>query len=210
MSRSDLASATEIHHLFVQEGMLALLISLSASNDAEVRQYSSYAVTKIAQNADVRKAITDEGGLEPVLYLARTDDLEVQKEVLPALCSLSFADNNKVAICRNGGLGAIVRSISGSATIARLACCTIANLAEIVENFDRIYDADAAGPLVKALAEGTDETRREAARAIGNLSANIELVCYLMRLWKGVLEATVFHNTFQRIAQVYLIDFEIC
>lgn len=162
--------------------MLALLISLSTSNDAEVRQYSSYAVTKIAQNADVRKAVTDEGGLEPVLYLARTDEEEIQKEVLPALCSLSFSDANKVAICRNGGLDSIVSSIlDPSPSISRLACCTIANLAEIVENFDRIYDAAASPALVKALAEGNDEVKREAARAIGNLAANIELADEFLR-----------------------------
>ena len=55
--------------------------------------------------------MTEEGGLEPVLYLARTDEAEIQREVLPALCSLSFADANKVAICRNGGLDPIIRSI---------------------------------------------------------------------------------------------------
>jgi hypothetical protein len=65
----DLASAVENHDAFVEEGMLSLLISLSTVNDAEVRQYAAYAVVKIAQNSDLRKIITEEGGLEPVLYL---------------------------------------------------------------------------------------------------------------------------------------------
>jgi hypothetical protein len=40
--------------------MLPLLISLSTANDAEVRQYSAYALVKIAQNAEVRKVVTEE------------------------------------------------------------------------------------------------------------------------------------------------------
>ena len=42
------------------KGMLPLLISLSTANDAEVRQYSAYALVKIAQNAEVRKVVTEE------------------------------------------------------------------------------------------------------------------------------------------------------
>jgi hypothetical protein len=173
---ANLASTTDVHHLFIAEGMLSLLIALSTANDAEVRQYAAYAVTKIAQNADVRKAVTEEGGLESVLYLARTEEPEIQQEVLPALCSLSFADSNKVAICRNGGLEPIVRAIrEGSLAVVRLACCAIANLAEMVENYDRIYEMDAIPHLVNALTQPSEAVRSEAARALGNLAANIEL-----------------------------------
>ena len=77
-----------------------------------------------------------------MLYLARTDEAEIQKEVLPALCSLSFADANKIAICRNGGLDPVVRAVrDSSSTVAKLACCTLANVAEMAENMDRIADA---------------------------------------------------------------------
>lgn len=162
--------------------MLGLLISLSTANDAEVRQYSAYAMVKLAQNADVRKIVTEEGGLEPVLYLARTDEPEIQREVLPALCNLSFADANKVAICRNGGLDPIVRAIKdGSANIARLACCTLANLAELAENMDRIGDAASIPGLVSVLISPNEELKRESARALGNLAANIEFGDIILR-----------------------------
>ena len=72
-----MASAPENHAAFIEEGILGLLISLATANDAEVRQYAAYATVKIAQNAEVRKVVTEEGGLEPVLYLARTDEVEV-------------------------------------------------------------------------------------------------------------------------------------
>lgn len=62
-------------------GMLGMLISLSTANDAEVRQFAAYAVVRVAQNAEVRKTVTEDGGLEPVLYLARTDEPEIQRQV---------------------------------------------------------------------------------------------------------------------------------
>ena len=43
------------------------------------------------------------GGLEPVLFLARTDDPEIHREVLPALYTLSFAEANKAEITKHGG-----------------------------------------------------------------------------------------------------------
>lgn len=182
LSIANLASATEIHHIFVEEGMLSLLISLATANDAEIRQYASYAVTKIAQNADVRKEVTEEGGLEPVLYLSRTDEVAIQAEVLPALCSLSFADANKISICRNGGLDAIVRAITDKvAKTSRLACCAIANLSEVVENFDLIHKSMAIPALIQQLQCPFEDVKCEIARALGNLSANIEFGDIILR-----------------------------
>jgi hypothetical protein len=179
---ANLASSTENHKTFVEEGTLAMLISLSTANDAEVRQYAAFAVTKVSQNGDVCSTVTEDGGLEPVLYLARTDEPQIQAQVLPALCALSFSDANKVPICRNGGLEVVVRAIrDGTADSAFLACCTIANLAEMVENLDLIADSAAIPNLVSVLTSPSDELKRESARALGNLSANIELGDVILR-----------------------------
>ena len=127
--------------------MLPLLISLSNAPDSEVRLYAAYALTKIAQNADVRAVVSSEGGLEPVLYLARTDEPEIQREILPALSTLSFADSNKIEICKNGGLPPIISAIrDANIETSRQACCALANLAEVVEV--RPNNRPAAYPLV--------------------------------------------------------------
>jgi Armadillo/beta-catenin-like repeat len=155
--------------------MLTLLISLSNAPDPEVRQYAAYALVKVGQNSDVRKQVTDEGGLEPVLYLARTDEPEIQRETLACLCSLSFAEENKVNITKYGGLPAIAGAIrSPHADTARMAACACANLCEVVENMDRVVDAGVIPLLVLALGSGESQVAREAARAIGNLCANLE------------------------------------
>ena len=46
---ANLASATENHPIFIEEGMLPLLISLSTANDAEVRQvrYFLYVISYV-------------------------------------------------------------------------------------------------------------------------------------------------------------------
>lgn len=51
----------------------------------------------------------------------------------------------------------------------------------MVENFDRIFDSAAIPPLIKSLDEPSEELKREAARALGNLAANIELGDVILR-----------------------------
>lgn len=116
----------------------------------KVRQYAAYALVKVGQNSDVRKQVTDEGGLEPVLYLARTNDPEVQRETLACLCSLSFAEENKMNITKYGGLPPIMNAIrSPDEQTARMACCACANLCEMVENMDDVVDAGGIAALVQ-------------------------------------------------------------
>lgn len=116
----------------------------------QVRQYAAYALVKVGQNSDVRKQVTDEGGLEPVLYLARTEEPEIQRETLACLCSLSFSEENKINITKFGGLPPVMSAIrSPDVQTARMACCACANLCEVVENMDSIVDAGGIPALVQ-------------------------------------------------------------
>lgn len=116
----------------------------------QVRQYAAYALVKVGQNSDVRKQVTEEGGLEPVLYLARTEEPEIQRETLACLCSLSFAEENKINITKYGGLPPVMSAIrSPDVETARMACCACANLCEVVENMDNIVDAGGIPALVQ-------------------------------------------------------------
>lgn len=125
------------------------LLSVSAFHK-QVRQYSAYALVKVGQNSDVRKQVTEEGGLEPVLYLARTEEPEIQRETLACLCSLSFAEENKINITKYGGLPPVMSAIkSPDVQTARMACCACANLCEVVENMDNVVDADGIPALVQ-------------------------------------------------------------
>ena len=91
-----------------------------------------------------------------MLFLARTDDEEIHAEVLPALCTLSFADANKIEICKHGGLEPVVSLLTHrDGMLARQACCALANLAEEVENQANIVQRGAIPKLIEALEDST-------------------------------------------------------
>jgi hypothetical protein len=76
----------------------------------------------------------------------------------------------------------VVRGIrDGNANVAKMACSTLANLAELPENMDRIVDSNAIPFLVGVLADPSEELKREAARALGNLASNIEFGDMILR-----------------------------
>lgn len=138
----------ELQHVFVCLSFKTLSCVLPPSS--QVRQYAAYALVKVGQNSDVRKQVTEEGGLEPVLYLARTEEPEIQRETLACLCSLSFSEENKINITKYGGLPPIMSAIrSPDVQTARMACCACANLCEVVGNMDNIVDAGGIPALVQ-------------------------------------------------------------
>ena len=75
---------------------MAVLLAQVGSRHPKVTLYAAYNIAKLAHNPDLREALTDEGGLHAVLYLARCPDVAVQQDVVKALCNLSQSDVNKV------------------------------------------------------------------------------------------------------------------
>lgn len=145
-----------------------LITLFVALNHNQVRQYAAYALVKVGQNSDVRKQVTEEGGLEPVLYLARTEEPEIQRETLACLCSLSFAEENKINITKYGGLPPVMSAIkSPDVETARMACCACANLCEVVENMDNIVDAGGIPALVQVCGETALKFPCCVARVVG-------------------------------------------
>ena len=99
-------------------------------------------------------------------------------------------DANKISICRSGGLEPIVRGVrDGAVQTAKMALTALANIAEMPENLDRIVDTNAIPFLVSAISEPHEELKREAARALGNLAANIEFGDLILR--EGALQYLV-------------------
>ena len=223
---ANLATDDETHEDFIEQGMLAKLVSLSNSPNDEIRQFSAFSLVKMSQNSDVRQVVVQNGGLEPVLYLARTESSDIQREVVPSLCCLSFDGPSKLEIAKFGGLPPIMAALAEANSKApnsyapraatpeltieerlmlplgqkkdeaiisvkdnfmsvpqlqRLCCATIANLAEDSENFDVLVEGRVIPQLLMALTTSHDAkrdtamVRREAARALGNLSAAIHI-----------------------------------
>jgi hypothetical protein len=177
LALANLAASFRTHDEFVAQCTIPMLVSFSNSDDTEMRNLAAYAIAQLSKNADIAEIVTSEGGLEPVLYLGRSDDKAVQREVLPALTTLSFMDCNKVPICSNGSLPPIIDCINeakNSPEESQLACCAVANLIEATGNMQPSVDHGCVPLLVEALASASESVQREAARAIGNLAVNID------------------------------------
>jgi hypothetical protein len=172
-----LASCFENHDDFVSQNLIPLLVSFSISTDAELRNYAAHALAEISRNSDMAEIITSEGGLNAVLYLARSDDRHVQRQVLPALTVLSFLDCNKTAICANGAIPPLLHFICADSQDndgVRLACCTIANLVEISGNMPLVVKDGYIPLLIRGLHCSSASIQQESARALGNLAVNID------------------------------------
>ena len=127
-----------------------------------------------------------EGVLDPLVLMARSDNIEIQREVAAALCSLSSVEDNKVEIADRSISTIITLSLSGDEEVEKQAVCTIANLVEMVELHDKILEEDGLAPLI-ALAMANDmNTKAEASRALANLAAN--------RIYNKVLLAKVVYD----------------
>lgn len=175
---ANLASCFDNHDDFISQNTISMLVSFSNSADAEIRNYSAFAISEIAKSYEMMEVITNEGGLEAVLYLARSDDKKVQRQVLGALTTLSFLDCNKMTICSNGALPMIVDCISesnNSADESQLACCAIANLLEAASNMPLVVNHGCVPLLISALDSDSEAVQREASRACGNLAVNANL-----------------------------------
>lgn len=87
-------------------------MSLSNAENDEIRQFSAFSLAKISQNSDVRDPLVAAGGVETVLYLARTRSFDLQREVVPSLCCLSFGSPMvKAELTRFGGLPPIMLAL---------------------------------------------------------------------------------------------------
>ena len=66
-----------------------------------------------------------------MLYLARTEEPEIQRESLPALSCPSFLEVNRANMCRNGALGPLCLGLrDDDPGMVRHSACCLANLAE--------------------------------------------------------------------------------
>ena len=72
--------------------------------------------------------------------------------MIPAICTLSFAEENQVDIAKNGGLPPVIAAIrDANVETARMACCALANLCEGVENTSLIMDHNPVPALMEVL-----------------------------------------------------------
>ncbi|CAO2828538.1 unnamed protein product [Amaranthus hypochondriacus] len=129
------------------------------------------------QRATIAK-ICEEVGLERILKLLSSEDIEVQMHALKMVANLAAEDINQEKIVNEGGLDALLMLLqtSQNTTILRVASGAVANLAMNETNQGLIMSKGAAR-LLSDTASKTDDpqTLRMVAGAIANLCGNVAL-----------------------------------
>ncbi|KAL2922589.1 Kinesin-like protein KIN-UC [Bienertia sinuspersici] len=129
------------------------------------------------QRATIAK-ICEEVGLEKILKLLSSDDIEVQMHALKVVANLAAEDANQEKIVNEGGLDALLMLLqtSQNTTILRVASGAVANLAMNESNQGMIMNKGGARLLADTASKTDDpQTLRMVAGAIANLCGNVSL-----------------------------------
>ena len=193
LALANLAKSRENCGAFVEMGTIPILVSMCIDEDEKVRRNASYAVTMLASHPEMKDTVTEEGGLESILFLARTMGPSASGIVLPSITNLSRIHVNRYGICAYGGLPATVQGLeTNDSTQIFLACNAIANLAEDSDNMKFIFESSSCEKLCDWIESRPDnvDLLRDGYRALGNLMAfvsyrvNLEfrdkLICVLV------------------------------
>ncbi|GAA0169671.1 microtubule binding motor protein [Lithospermum erythrorhizon] len=141
------------------------------------RNYMARGSSSFSQRSTIAK-ICEEVGLQKILSLLRSEDLDVQTHAVKVVANLAAEDSNQEKIVQEGGLDALLRLLQSSqnATILRVASGAVANLA-MNEINQGLITSKGGARLLSNTAFNTDDpqTLRMVAGAIANLCGNDKL-----------------------------------
>ncbi|XVF75592.1 hypothetical protein PTKIN_Ptkin13bG0199200 [Pterospermum kingtungense] len=144
---------------------------------ASLNRLGSLRETQSAQRATIAK-ICEEVGLQKIIQLLASEDLDVQIHAVKVIANLAAEDVNQEMIVEEGGLDALLTMLRSSqnATILRVASGAIANLAMNEINQGLIMSRGGAQLLAKTASKTDDpQTLRMVAGALANLCGNEKL-----------------------------------
>lgn len=78
------------------------------------------------------------GALDPLVLLARSDSIAISREVASAFNNLSAVDVNKAEITDRAAATIVALALSNDPETEKHACCTIANLAEMLDLHEKV------------------------------------------------------------------------
>ncbi|KMT08135.1 hypothetical protein BVRB_6g143820 isoform C [Beta vulgaris subsp. vulgaris] len=145
-----------------------------------MRESSSFR-TAVGLNRSIsgqRATIAKIFGLERILKLLASEDIEVQMHALKVVANLAAEDINQEKIVNEGGLDALLMLLqtSRNTTILRVASGAVANLAMNENNQGLIMSKGGARLLADTTSKTDDpQTLRMVAGAIANLCGNVSL-----------------------------------
>ncbi|GAB4854984.1 hypothetical protein Ancab_023571 [Ancistrocladus abbreviatus] len=141
------------------------------------------------QKATIAK-FCEEVGLEKILSLLSSEDIDLQMQAVKVVANLAAEDVNQEKIVNEGGLDALLMLLQSSEniTILRVASGAIANLAMNETNQGLIMSKGGAQFLASTASKTVDpQTLRMVAGAIANLCGNVNL--HIMLKQEGCIKA---------------------
>ncbi|XP_010555807.1 PREDICTED: kinesin-like protein KIN-UC isoform X2 [Tarenaya hassleriana] len=159
------------------------LLKVSSESGAPTGSQRSHILKKSlsGQRATIAR-LCEEVGIQKILQLIKSEDLEVQIHAVKVVANLAAEENNQMKIVEEGGVDALLMLLQSSqnSTILRVASGAIANLAMNEKSQDLIMNKGGAQLLAKMASKTEDsQTLRMVAGALANLCGNEK---YLMLL----------------------------
>ena len=131
--------------------------ALIKDKDQDTHLQACLAVRQLSLTPKCRFQFVEMKGLQPLLALADSDSIEVQRELAAALRNLSLSEQNKISIVREGGMDVLIKfAHSLDVEIAHQSCGVLANLAEALEN---------QGPMIDKVRKATALAQERASAA---------------------------------------------
>ncbi|KAM5555936.1 kinesin-like protein KIN-UC [Rosa sericea] len=162
----------------IYKGSSALGTPMGLHNSNPSREsLSSQRETPSNQRATIAK-ICEEVGLQKIVQLMTSEDLDVQTHAVKMVANLAAEDMNQEKIMEEGGLDALLMLLQSSqnTTILRVASGAIANLAMNEVNQGLIMSRGGAQLLAGTASKTNDpQTLRMVAGALANLCGNERL-----------------------------------
>ncbi|XP_031374718.1 kinesin-like protein KIN-UC isoform X2 [Punica granatum] len=183
----------------ISKGSSTHVSSMDPHKSNPLRETQSIQRTTIAK-------ICEEVGLEKILALLASEDIDVQIHAVKVVANLAAEDIHQEKIVEEGGLDALLMLLRSShnATVLRVASGAIANLAMNELSQDLIISKGGAQLLANTASKTDDlQTLRMAAGAIANLCGNDKLLFLLKEegAIKALLEMVRMGNS-EVVAQV--------
>jgi hypothetical protein len=176
---ANFAAVAENADVLLEEGVLEPVIDLMRSTDnVETQLRAVTAIRGLSVVDKMRVVIVENGGVEPLLELTHTDDVELQREVLQTLCNLSLS--GCIGTMHKDFMGkinitALITFLCAADTTYRLfGAVTLGNVASATEEHDEIIEGGALAPLMNVMKKGDLETQRAISYAVCNLAATVE------------------------------------
>ena len=132
-------------------GCLGPLIAFAASPDPAAQLRGVQGLRGLSTDAKLRDEIVRRGGLEPLLALTSSQDVEVQMEVLATLCNLSLCGcigNSPMQFLRSVDIETLISFLCSADTTYRLfAAVTLGNIASDRTLQEEVVEGEADLPM---------------------------------------------------------------